>query len=59
MTCLVSLPKTRESAIQRTEKHILEVASGKVRLGWLPDELDQYIQAEYRRLRELCNANQT
>ena len=48
---------TREEAARRIEKHILDVSTGRVRLGMSPDELETYINNEYRRLRELENKN--
>ncbi|MCA9326808.1 hypothetical protein KC976_04395 [Candidatus Saccharibacteria bacterium] len=45
--------KTREAAVQALEKHILDVSQGRVRFGWHPDQVDEYLQQEYRRLREM------
>lgn len=45
--------ETIDEAIQRTERHILDVSTGRVRLNLTPEELDEYLDEEYRRLCEL------
>lgn len=40
-------------AIQRSEKHIIDVALGRVRLGLSPDQIDEYLAEEKRRVEKM------
>lgn len=43
-------PETRQKAVAAIEQHIIAVKLGKIRLGMTPEEVDQHINAEYKRL---------
>lgn len=43
----------KQRIIRRVERRILDISTGRVRLGMTPEETDRYIQSEYRKLRQL------
>lgn len=47
---MIATDQTREQAVQRTKEHFFDVATGRLRLNLEPEEVDEYIQEEYRRM---------
>jgi hypothetical protein len=49
----IATPDTRRKAIESLQRHIFEVEQGKVRMDMTPQEIDEYLNAEYSRLTRL------